>query len=801
LLGYLALMAVFVNDPSRRTLIRDILAPIYNGLATVALFYAAASSRNYGKKVRLAWTVLALGQGAFTLGDIAWVVMELGLQKMPFPSVADGFYLLYYPIFAAGIFLIPTVPLTRDETRKMLMDVGIVMISAVLVFWAFLIQPLIEANREDPLALAISFSYPVMDFIMFFALMQLLFLRPRSPEQKPIFLLMAGTATGIFIDSIYLIQSMQGIYSSGSILNFGWLLSYALIGLGAVSQADSSRHLSSGQSSLYRPFPQRFTTLTYIPYFSAGAAYVMLIWSHAHLTDFFMQFAAGIGAIIGLVFLRQVQVMDENAALLRAAQMDINERRHAEERLRHSERSYRLLAENVMDVIWTMDLNLRFTYFSPSIFAMTGYTAEEAMHLRLDDLLPPSSLETIMPILAEEMEKEKNPDRKPSQYITLEVEEYCKDGSTIWIEVKTSFQRDREGRAIGIQGVSRDITDRKRAQRALIKSEAKYRTIFENTGNAAVILEDDTTISLANSEAERIFGYNGRDVVGKKSWTEFIFPEDLELMKKNHALRRIDPEAAPRSYEFRLIDGLGRIRHIFMTIAMIPGTDQSVASLMDITERKIGEEKLKASLQEKELLLKEIHHRVKNNLQIVSSLLSLQSGYVKDRQTFDVFQESQNRVKSMALIHEKLYRSDDLAKIDFSEYIRSLCADLVRSYSSNSRGVRLDLDVQEVFLGLDAAISCGLIINELVSNSLKHAFSGDPGLSGSPGRIRIEFHRSDSGSFSLAVSDNGCGFPPGIDFLQTESLGLQLVRVLTEQLGGSIELDRTAGTKFLITFT
>jgi two-component sensor histidine kinase len=115
--------------------------------------------------------------------------------------------------------------------------------------------------------------------------------------------------------------------------------------------------------------------------------------------------------------------------------------------------------------------------------------------------------------------------------------------------------------------------------------------------------------------------------------------------------------------------------------------------------------------------------------------------------------------------------------------------------------VRLDLDLQEVFLGLDAAISCGLIVNELVSNSLKHAFSGDPGLSASPGQIRIEFHRSDSGSFSLSVSDNGCGFPPGINFRQTESLGLQLVRVLTEQIGGSIELDSTAGTKFLITFT
>jgi len=153
----------------------------------------------------------------------------------------------------------------------------------------------------------------------------------------------------------------------------------------------------------------------------------------------------------------------------------------------------------------------------------------------------------------------------------------------------------------------------------------------------------------------------------------------------------------------------------------------------------------------------------------------------------------------MALIHEKLYRSKDISKINFSEYIRSLSGNLVRSYEAVSGRVRLNLNVEDIYLGIDAAIPCGLIINELVSNSLKHAFPA--GSKSSEGEIKIEFLRDDNNKFKLTVSDNGIGFPRDVDFQQTESLGLQLVRILTDQLSGSIELHRSSGTKFIITFT
>jgi two-component sensor histidine kinase/putative methionine-R-sulfoxide reductase with GAF domain len=219
------------------------------------------------------------------------------------------------------------------------------------------------------------------------------------------------------------------------------------------------------------------------------------------------------------------------------------------------------------------------------------------------------------------------------------------------------------------------------------------------------------------------------------------------------------------------------------------------AAQREIIRRKRVEEQLKISLKEKEILLKEIHHRVKNNLQVVSSLLKLQSEYIQNRQMLEMFRESQNRVKSMALIHEKLYQSQDLVKIDFAEYVRNLATYLFRSYRVNPGAITLKRNVDDVSLGIDTAIPCGLIINELVSNSLKHAFPASK-----EGEIHIAFHSDKDNQFTLIVSDNGAGLPRDLDFRNTESLGLQLVNLLVHQLEGTVELDRSGGTTFRITF-
>ena len=221
-----------------------------------------------------------------------------------------------------------------------------------------------------------------------------------------------------------------------------------------------------------------------------------------------------------------------------------------------------------------------------------------------------------------------------------------------------------------------------------------------------------------------------------------------------------------------------------------------IADLAVISLDKImTEEQLRASLSEKEILLKEIHHRVKNNLQVICTLLELQSDYIVDDRSRKYFMESQDRIRSMALVHEKLYQVKDFSCIDFTGYINSLTNYLYRSYVTDPERVSLTTDVGNVTLGIDEAIPCGLIINELVSNSLKYALPD-----GRKGDITVRFQADNQGLITLTVADNGAGFPAGLNFRETDSLGLQLVNMLTTQLRGDIDLRTDKGTEFTIHF-
>lgn len=214
----------------------------------------------------------------------------------------------------------------------------------------------------------------------------------------------------------------------------------------------------------------------------------------------------------------------------------------------------------------------------------------------------------------------------------------------------------------------------------------------------------------------------------------------------------------------------------------------------DITELKEANQQIKKALKEKETLIKEIHHRVKNNLIVMSSLLNLQADYVKDKASYEMFMESKNRAKSMALIHERLYQSTDLREIDFGEYIRSLSMDLYRTYVRNPELIKLNMDLDPVKVDINTAIPCGLIINELVTNAFKHAF-----LQNIKGNVNIKFYSEDK-NLILDVSDDGVGFPKEIDFKTTDSLGLKLVNVLTSQIDGEIKMKVENGTDFEIIF-
>jgi two-component sensor histidine kinase len=217
--------------------------------------------------------------------------------------------------------------------------------------------------------------------------------------------------------------------------------------------------------------------------------------------------------------------------------------------------------------------------------------------------------------------------------------------------------------------------------------------------------------------------------------------------------------------------------------------------LRDITERVHAEDRVKASLQEKEVLLREIHHRVKNNLQVISSLLNLQATVVQDASLMAQYQDSQNRIRSMALIHEQLYRSDNLAEIDLGVYLRELTASLAQTYHRQAEGIAFQVEADSVLLDIDTAVPCGLLVNELVSNALKHAFPD-----GRKGTVTVELRCEAGSQVRLVIHDDGVGLPPGLDLRQTTSLGLQLVNSLVRQIAAGLEISTGAGTRFEIKF-
>ena len=335
-------------------------------------------------------------------------------------------------------------------------------------------------------------------------------------------------------------------------------------------------------------------------------------------------------------------------------------------------------------------------------------------------------------------------------------------------------------------------------------SHAMFEGLFEHAPDAIVVVDGRGRITHANGKAGVMFGYDLEEILGKP--VEILMPSRF---RSSHVGHRGNYHANPRTREMNEgleLYGVRKNGTEFPVDIMLGPVNAKEGNLVlsiirDITERKrsaaeqkLIQEQISSSLKEKEVLLKEIHHRVKNNLQIVSTLLNMQSRYIEDPKMLGMFKESRDRVRSMALIHEKLYQSRDLAKIDFSEYVRNMATHLFRSYGVSTDKVTLQTEIKDVYLDIDTAIPCALIINELLTNSLKYAFPHDR-----TGKLIIEFERSPMKSF-LLVRDDGIGFPEDLDPQKVKSLGFQLVCTLSEQLQGRVEARNAGGAEVKIIF-
>ncbi|OEU82283.1 MAG: hypothetical protein BA865_11220 [Desulfobacterales bacterium S5133MH4] len=366
-------------------------------------------------------------------------------------------------------------------------------------------------------------------------------------------------------------------------------------------------------------------------------------------------------------------------------------------------------------------------------------------------------------------------------------------GESYWENIGVPL-RDDQGNAIGAIEIARDVTERMQSEKTLRQSEEKLAGIVESVTDNMIMVDEQFNIVWANGVAKELFG---PDLVGMKCYSVYHGHDEA---CKPCIVKECFGDGKVHEFETEINTPKGDKKSAWCTASVSAWSEDNrpkmvVEFLRDITERKRAEEQIAASLREKEVLLQEIHHRVKNNLQVISSLLNLQARYIKEDTYADMFRDSQNRIMSMALIHEELYQSKDLARIDLNDYIRHLTNALFRSYGVDTGRIVLTIDIADLVLGIGTAIPCGLIINELVSNALKYAFPKD-----NKGEIKIAFRSFNENEVELIVSDNGVGLPKDLDLTNPESMGLRLIRIMTNQIDGKLELDRNDGTKFQIRF-
>jgi len=353
-------------------------------------------------------------------------------------------------------------------------------------------------------------------------------------------------------------------------------------------------------------------------------------------------------------------------------------------------------------------------------------------------------------------------------------------------------------RVIGINTVCEEITERKRTEELLHLREQQFRQAILNAPYPMILHAEDGEVVQINQVWTELTGYEPDDIPTIADWTEKAYGHRMEMVQAAiDKLYSLNTRVYEGEFNPRTKDGKQRIWDFSSApVGKLPDGRRLVLSMAaDITDRKQAEKHLRAALAEKEVLLKEIHHRVKNNLQIVSGLLQLQAQSLDDEQVVEALKESQNRVEAMSLIHKKLYTSSDLGQVDVADYVHSLAISLMTTYQIQPGQIALEVDVEPIALCLDHAIPCGLIINELVSNALKYAFPENP-----CGEINIKLCQTQA-SFELTIQDNGIGLPADLDWQNAQSLGLSLVYALaTEQLEGSLAVDYNQGTAFTIKF-
>ncbi|MFH0826130.1 MAG: PAS domain S-box protein, partial [Pseudomonadota bacterium] len=467
---------------------------------------------------------------------------------------------------------------------------------------------------------------------------------------------------------------------------------------------------------------------------------------------------------------------------------DLTAGRLTEEALHQSELRFRYLYENLRDGMAAVDAGGRIVLCNSRFEQMLGYSQEELAELTYEDITPAQWHAGESRILVEQVDVR--------GYSELYEKEYIRKNGTVFpIEIQTYKVKDRSGWSAAYWALVREITDRKTFAEKLRESEERYRNLVETSNLAIFISEAEGVLIHANPRMVEMTGYaDVQDLMGVS--TERLYPEPSDRAR---LMRELLEKGSATNFEIHGVKKDGSSLWTSLNAVMQRDDSGNVTGIFaiaeDITERKKMRDALHSALDEKEVLLREIHHRVKNNLAVVISLLGFQGRHAKDEYHRKMFVESQDRIRSMALAHEKLYQAENLSEIDSRSYLTSLLDHLMSALGNVGSEVRLVRQIARTDLDLETGVTLGFIVTELVSNALKHAFPG-----GRPGTISLTLKEVDDSTLELSLADDGVGLPDSIQFANPRSLGLNLVRIFSKQLRGELEVRRNHGTEVILRF-
>ena len=539
-------------------------------LAVLGLVYAAWRS-DPGSRSRLAWGIMASAQALSLLGVIAFPAQDITQNGQSLVLQADIFFLAFYPLFAMGVLFLPMAKLAIRERIKVLLDIGIVVITAAMLLWVFLIRPIFQSSMGN--AMPTSISYPILDLVLLFALLEILYRGMRLNQKIPMAILACGVTANIIGDLIYAYQSLQGTFVIKGWAGLFFISYYILIGLAGIWHAEASRLHGDVEDTQQSQFPWT----RHIPYVSICMAYLLLVWVQATVHNVLTYpLLFGIGGILGMALIRQVMALNENIALSKAAQQEAAQRKEAEE-------SYRHLVDNSQQGLMIIDLN-RIIFVNQALAKITSYSVDELMKFTGADLrawVHPEDREMVWSRYIERLQGKDVPEIYDYRGIR-------KDGSIVWVEMKVSVFHKSNGTPIS-QATFVDITKRKLFEEALSKSEARYRSLVEQASDGIFLVDASGRYIDVNPRACQLLGFSRSELVGK-SLVDLIPMGDRE---SNPPEILGIPPGVTRMIERRMLKSDGTTIPVEITARM---TDQGnfQAIVRDISDRRRAEEMLGA---------------------------------------------------------------------------------------------------------------------------------------------------------------------------------------------------------------